>query len=80
MDGYHHCTRCNRRFRVDGVEDGRDFIYTCENCGQIVVFHMNGKHTTIFCPICSKTVEANYRAIRSLKFERRENSMYGGII
>ena len=80
MDGYHHCTQCGQRYRINDTENGSDYIYTCPNCGQVEVFHMNGKNSTIDCPICSKNVNANYKAIRSLKFERRENSMYGGLL
>lgn len=80
MDGYHHCTKCGQKYRVNSVEDGTDYTYTCENCHQTETFHMSGKHSTIDCPICGRNVAANYKAIRSLKFERRENSMYGGLI
>lgn len=80
MDGYHHCTKCGQRYRIDDVEDSSSYTYTCPNCGQVETFHMDGKNSTIDCPICAKNVSANYRAIRSLKFERRENSMYGGLL
>jgi DNA-directed RNA polymerase subunit RPC12/RpoP len=79
MDGYHHCTKCGLKYRINDVQDGVEYTYTCANCGQIETFHMSGKHSTIDCPICSQTVGANYKAIRSLKFNERYNSMYGGL-
>ena len=80
MDGYHHCPACGKKFRKDDVENEEEYIYTCENCGTTTVYHMNGKYSTFDCPICARNYVANYRAIRSLKFERRENSMYGSLI
>jgi rubrerythrin len=81
MFGEHHCSKCGLKYN-NASFDGQDYTYTCRNCGQVEVFHMNGSSTTFDCPICAKSnLNAHFvpnNINRSLKFNDKYNSMYGG--
>lgn len=79
--GEHHCPKCGQKYNNASV-DGEDYTYTCRNCGQVTIFHMDGTNTTFDCPICARNFSAKFapnNINRKLDFSSKYNSMYGGL-
>jgi transcription elongation factor Elf1 len=79
--GEMHCSKCGLKYNNASV-DGDDYTYTCKNCGQVEIFHMDGTSTTFDCPICAKVnLNANFvpnNINRHTDFSNKYNSQFAG--